>query len=79
MRVPWAVAGKLSMMPDLLLPAPSGQQLGDPDEDVDRVHVDADAGVDRVEGRGTVVVGVPLSLVDNLLGVVQQEGAELQN
>ena len=48
-----------------------------PDEDVDGVHVDADAGVDGVEGRGSVVGGVALGLVDDLLGVVQQEGSEL--
>ena len=49
-----------------------------PDEDVDGVHVDADGGVDGVEGRSAIVGRVGFGLVDNFLGVVQQEGAELE-
>merc|ERR1719270_1884613 len=50
----------------LLPPVPAtGQHHGDPDEDVD-----------GVKGRGAIVGGVVLSLVDHFLGVVQQEGAE---
>ena len=48
------------------------------DEDVDGVHVDANGGVDGVE-RGSAIVGrVVLCLVDNFLGVIQQEGAKLE-
>jgi hypothetical protein len=35
--------------------------------------INADAGVDRVERWCTIAHGVPLRLVDNLLGVVEQE------
>ena len=49
-----------------------------PDEDVDGVHVDADGGVDGVEGRSAIVGRVGFGLVDNFLGVVQQEGAKLE-
>lgn len=61
----------------LSLPSVSGEEGGDPDEDVDGVQVDPDAGVDGVEGRGSVAGGgVALSLGDDLLGVVEQECAE---
>ena len=49
-----------------------------PDEDVDGVHVDADGGVDGVEGRSAIVGRVVFCLVDNFLGVIQQEGAKLE-
>ena len=49
-----------------------------PDEDVDGVHVDADGGVDWVEGRSAIVGRVVLCLVDDFLGVVQQESAKLE-
>ena len=44
---------------------------------VDGVHVDAHAGIDGVEGGNTIAVWwMSLSLVDDLLSVVQHEGAE---
>ena len=63
---------------DLLPPvaAPS-QHHCNPNEDVDGVHVDADGGVDRIKGRSAIVGRVVLCLVDDFLGVVQQEGAKL--
>merc|ERR1719330_66412 len=60
-----------------LLPSVTpGQELGDPDEDVDSVHVDAYAGIDRVEGRCSVANRMPLCLVDNLLSIIQQESSK---
>ena len=63
-----------------LLPpvATASKHHSNPDEDVDGVHVDADGGVDGVEGRCPIVGRVVLCLVDNFLGVVQQEGAKLK-
>ena len=63
---------------DLLPPvaAPSKHHCN-PDEDVDGVHVDADGGIDGIEGRSTIVGRMILCLVDDFLGVVQQEGAKL--
>ena len=65
---------------DRLLPpvATPSKHHCNPDEDVDSVHVDADGGVDGVEGRCSVVGRVVLCFVDNFLGVVQQEGAKLK-
>merc|ERR550534_3169760 len=60
----------------LPLVAATGKHHGNPDEDVDGVHVDADRGIDRVKGRSSIVGGVVLSLVDHFLSVVEQEGAE---
>merc|ERR1719234_2299368 len=62
----------------ILLPpvATPSEQHCNPDEDVDGVHVDADRGVHWVKGRRTIVGRMVLCLVDNFLGVVQQEGAE---
>ena len=55
----------------------AGEDRGDPNEDVDCVQVNADAGVDGVEG-GSAVAGrrMALSLVNDFLCVVQQEGAK---
>ena len=65
---------------DLLLPpvATASKHHSNPDEDVDGVHVDADGGVDGVEGRCPIVGRMVLCFVDNFLGVVQQEGAKLK-
>ena len=65
---------------NLLLPpvATPSKHHCNPDEDVDSVHVDADGGVDGVEGRCPVVGRMVLCFVDNFLGVVQQEGAKLK-
>ncbi len=52
-----------------------GQDLSDPDEDVKRVGVDAQRGVDRIELSGAVD-RMPFCSVDDLLGVVQHEAAE---
>ena len=60
----------------LLPPASSAQDGSDPDEDVDGVHVNSHAGVDRIKGRGSISHGMPLSPVDDLLCVVKQEGPE---
>merc|ERR1711994_711233 len=71
--VEWVLSKNFHLLP----PVPAtGQHHSNPDEDVDGVHVDADRGVDRVKGRGSIVGGVVLSLVDHFLGVVEQEGAE---
>ena len=64
-------------MSNLLSPsATSSQKLGDPNEDVDGVHVDAHAGVDRIKRRSSVSYRVSLSSVDDLLSVVQHESSE---
>ncbi len=52
-----------------------GQDLSNPDEDIEGVGVDADAVVDRVVLSGAVD-GVVFGPVDDLLGVVQHEAAE---
>ena len=53
------------------------KNLGNSDEDVDGVHVDGHAGVDGVEGSHTVSMGrMSLSLVDDLLSVVEHESSE---
>ena len=65
-------------IPGSLLPlaaASHGKDLGDPDEDVDGVGVDPDGAVDGVELSGAVE-RVSLGLVDDLLGVVEQEAAK---
>ena len=78
-RLGWMLSGYSAHNFHLLPPVPTtGQHHGNPDEDVDGVHVDADRGIDRVKGRSSIVGGVVLSLVDHFLGVVQQEGAELR-
>ena len=64
---------------DLLSPvATTSKHHCNPDEDVDGVHVDADGGIDGVKGRSAIVGRVVLCLVDDFLGVVQQEGAKLE-
>ena len=49
------------------LPPVAGEQRGDPDEDVDGVEVDADAGVHGVERSRTIPDRVALSLVRDYL------------
>ena len=53
------------------------KDLSNSDENVDGIHVDAHAGVDGVEGSHAVAMGrMSLSLVDDLLSVVEHEGSE---
>merc|ERR1712130_221720 len=60
----------------LLPPAATSQELGNPDEDVNSIHVDAHARINGVVQRGSVAHRVSLSPVDDLLSVVQEKGAE---
>ena len=66
-----------NLLSPLLPPASSStQDRSDPDEDIDGVHVNSHAGVDRIKRWCSISHRVPLCPVNDLLSVVEQEGPE---